>query len=261
MEAPDGGLLCSKHESSPPSLQPLLTESQVTEQMQPWLRRSSFYSSLQYDCHAQPETASSSTSTSVVTTTTITSFSLPSSPLVPVPAIQVDSFAQVLTYLFEQGTNSLNQLSKCIKHNAEASATVRGLRDLLHIVVQERPPNGARWREDDQYRMTYPYANFMKPLFMSFLSIGDSGEPFLVATVAHIYAVNVALALAFEAINTRVFLPNQLKGIAEIGSWFRKKERILCSNCATTHGSAELMTFPMNALSIYQQWTDTESVN
>ncbi|KIX02968.1 uncharacterized protein Z518_06518 [Rhinocladiella mackenziei CBS 650.93] len=224
-----------------PQPRPTYQETQVAEQMQPWQQNSSFFSSLHYTTSRQWPSYSN----------------LEQSPsqrqLDPDNAIKVSSFHKALRYLFNQGINSLAQISLCTRHNAEASATVRGLRDLLYKVRGQ--PRG--WREQDQFRVVFPFSSFMKSLSTSFISISDEA-PFLLATMAHIYAVNVALSLAFSALNTPVLVPTQLKGIDEIASRLRKMQQIPCHDCGITHGYEELMTFPVNALGIYQQWAITK---
>ncbi|KEF51175.1 LOW QUALITY PROTEIN: uncharacterized protein A1O9_12789 [Exophiala aquamarina CBS 119918] len=163
--------------------------------------------------------------------------------------INFATFTEALESLFDQAIASLNRLSSCIKgnRNPEAATTVRGLRDLVRIVQDRRMEFNIR----DQFRLVYPYSTFMKPLSSSFLSM-DESEPFLIATLAHLFAVNILLV--FPAINVAAFIPTQLRSLSAIGAWFKLTPRITCDTCDSPHQSSELITFPMNTIAVYQQW-------
>lgn len=161
------------------------------------------------------------------------------------------TFPEALESLFEQAIASLNRLASCINRdrNTEAATTVRGLRDLVRIVRDRRMDFKTR----EQFRLVYPYSTFMKPLSSSFLSINEN-EPFLIATLAHLFAVNILLGIVFPAINVPAFIPTQLRSLSAIGGWFKSTPRVHCDTCDGSHENSELITFPMNTVSIYQQW-------
>jgi hypothetical protein len=168
---------------------------------------------------------------------------------ISVDTVQFATFSEALESLFDQAIASLNRLSSCFKSNPEAATTVRGLRDLIRI-VRDRP---TMFKVQDQFRLVYPYSSFMKPLSASFLSINEK-DSFLIATLAHLFAVNILLGIIFPAINVAAFISTQLRSLSAIGAWFQSTPSMYCDVCGGSHKSSELMTFPLNAMSIYQQW-------
>ena len=198
--------------------------------MKPWLKDSIFSSAVESDTSVIPPLGYREGSLSVDT-------------------VKFATFSEALKSLFDQAISSLNRLSSCFKSNTEAATTVRGLRDLIRI-VRDRP---MMFKTQDQFRLLYPYSNFMKPLSASFLSINEK-EPFLIATLAHLFAVNILLGIIFPAINVAAFIPTQLRSLSAIGTWFQSTPCVYCDKCCGSHKSSELMTFPMNTISIYHQW-------
>lgn len=198
--------------------------------MKPWLKDSIFFSAMKSDTALIPTLGYYKGNLSLNT-------------------VRFATFSEALEGLFNQAIASLNQLSSCFKGNPEAATTVRGLRDLIRI-VRDRP---MMFKVQDQFRLVYPYSTFMKPLSTSFLSINEK-EPFLVATLAHLFAVNILLGITFPAINVAGFISTQLRSLSAIGTWFQSIPRIYCDTCGSSHKSSELITFPINTISLFQQW-------
>jgi len=210
--------------------------------MKPWMKHSAFSSSI--------DPATNSPSPLLPRPLSDTEPNPPTS-LSTTNIINFSSFPDALSSLFSQAIASLNRLSNCINRDryAEAATTVRGLRDLVRVVRDRRMD----FKPRDQFRLIYPYSTFMKPLSSSFLSINEN-EPFLIATLAHLFAVNILLGIVFPAINVPAFIPTQLRSLKSIGVWFESRTGFHCDTCDGEHESAELITFPMNTVGLYHQW-------
>lgn len=221
--------------------------------MCPWLKNSPFLSSLRYD--EQDLTLGSDINSPLQTTKPM---ALSDDPRVQV---HLRTIPQAESYIFSQAITSLSSLAICTRQqNPEGSATLRALRDLLHI-AQSPPPRTPRgWTESEQYRLLYPFAPFSKPLSKSFDAIGPR-DPFLLATLAHVYAVTITLALSeFRALNTPTFVPTLVIGIRNIAVAFGKMPvTVNCPGCGTIHRACDLIIFPLNAMRFYQQRTKRDA--
>lgn len=197
--------------------------------MKPWIEKSVFSSAMQSDMSLIPLSGKNECNLSLDTT-------------------KVATLSEAIEALFNQAISSLNRLSICFKTNHEASTTIRGLRDLIRI-IRDRPMT---FEVQDQFRLIYPFSTFMKPLSTSLLSINEN-EPFLIATLAHLFAVNILLGIVFPAMNVPAFVPTQARSLSAIGVWTRSTSCVYCDVCRLSHQVSELMTFPMNTLTLYRQ--------
>ena len=147
-----------------------------------------------------------------------------------------------------QGISSLNRLAICTKGNAEMSAMVRQLRDILRV-IQERPLD---WSEEDQFRLSYPLVMFMTRLPISYALISESCASLLI-TLAHVFAVILSLTVAFPCIDIPTFAPAYVKSILEIGQGLLQTVGdYRCHGCQIVHSSAQFMAFPLNAVQLCQ---------
>lgn len=155
--------------------------------------------------------------------------------------------APILKSLLAQGISSLNGLSSCSKDRPDLSALIRQLRDTCRI-VHERSSN---WQVDDQFRLVHPFAAWMDKYTVSYVAISE-GDPVVLATLAHFFAVVVALDLAFRDIDLPLASSIRLRSIIEVGRVLRRKPEFFCGNCRTVHEQDDVMAFPLNTVYVFR---------
>ena len=147
-----------------------------------------------------------------------------------------------------QGIGSLNRLALCTKGNAELSAMVRQLRDILRIILEQ--PSG--WSDEDQFRLSYPLVMFMTRLPISYALISESCACLLI-TLAHMFAVILSLTVAFPCIDIPTFALAYVKSILEIEQGLLQTVGDYeCDGCQVVHSSAQFMAFPLDAVQLCQ---------
>ncbi|KAE9373902.1 hypothetical protein N431DRAFT_504404 [Stipitochalara longipes BDJ] len=152
----------------------------------------------------------------------------------------------ILKSVLAQGISSLNGLSSCAKDRPDLSALVRHLRDTCRV-VHDRSSN---WSVEDQFRLMHPFSAWMNKYTISYIAISE-GDPIVLATLAHFFAVVVTLDLAFPDINLLLVSPIRLQSIIEVGRVLRTKPAFFCGSCRIVHEEQDLMAFPLNTVHVY----------
>jgi hypothetical protein len=153
----------------------------------------------------------------------------------------------ILKSLLAQGISSLNRLSSCTKDRPDLSALVRQLRDTCRI-VHER---SSAWPVEDQFRLVHPFAAWMDKYTMSYIAISE-GDPVVLGTLAHFFAVVVTLDLAFPDIDLPLVSSIRLQSIIEVGRVLRRKPAFFCGNCRIVHEEHGQMAFPLNTVHVFR---------
>jgi hypothetical protein len=163
-------------------------------------------------------------------------------------------YTPILKSLLAQGISSLNGLSSCSKDIPDLSALIRQLRDTCRIVYER----SSKWPVKEQFRLFHPFAAWMDKYTISYVAISE-GDPIVLATLAHFFAVVVTLDLAFPDIDLPLVSPIRLRSIIELGRVLRKKPEFFCGNCRTVHEQDDLMAFPLNTVYVFSVLQESES--
>jgi hypothetical protein len=207
-----------------------LTVEQVANRMKPWLKRSAFRRIFTYE-PLYPETEEQAAS----------------SP--PETGDLEHRFTLVKTLLAE-GVNSVNGLAFCFQGDRDLSAVLRQLRDVMRVVHERL---GSDIPIEDQYRLIYPFtAWFAKNPAASYVSLSKK-NPFLLVFLLHMYAVVVTLTAALPRIDVPLFAKFRLRAILQICHILKSEPGFLCQRCNGFHAYNEIMAFPLNSVSVYQQ--------
>jgi hypothetical protein len=138
-----------------------------------------------------------------------------------------------------EGSTSLGKLNSCPNGNPQ-------LADLKEILQLMRTPTGPSI--DDQYRLVYPFAQWLNRYPFAIDAISNKDTIFLVS-LAHFFAVLIVLEFAFPAIDISLLSSIRKKCIAEIELIVQVKTTV--HHCCTEpHHISELMLFPMRAVEI-----------
>ncbi|RFU74689.1 helicase [Trichoderma arundinaceum] len=207
-----------------------LTVEQVATRMKPWLKRSAFHRIFTYE-PSYYETEEQAAAT-------------------PPKTGDVEHRFAVIRKLLAEGVNSVNGLAFCFQSDRDLSAVLRQLRDVMRLVHERL---GSEISTEDQYRLIYPFtAWFVKSSAASYVSLSKK-NPFLLVFLLHMYAVVVTLTAALPRIDVPLFAKFRLRAILEICHILKDEPGFLCQRCNGVHAYNEVMAFPLNSVSVYQQ--------
>ncbi|KAL6831751.1 hypothetical protein V8C40DRAFT_237145 [Trichoderma camerunense] len=205
--------------------------STVATRMKPWLKRSAFHQIFTFEpTHYETEEL------------------VASSP--PETGDMEHRFTLIKTLLAE-GIGSVNGLAFCFQGDRDLSAVLRQLRDVMRLVHERL---GSDLSAEDQYRLVYPFtAWFVKNSAASYVSL-SAKNPFLLVFLLHMYAVVVSLTVSLPRIDVPLFAKYRLRAILEICNILKNEPGFLCQRCNGFHSYEEVMAFPLNSVSVYQQF-------
>ncbi|KAL7943984.1 hypothetical protein V8C42DRAFT_327423 [Trichoderma barbatum] len=204
--------------------------STVATRMKPWLKRSAFHRIFTYEpmYYETEEQAAAS----------------------PPELGDVEQRFAVVKKLLAEGISSVNGLAFCFQGDRDLSAVLRQLRDVMRLVHERL---GSDIPTEDQYRLVYPFtAWFVKNSAASYVSL-SAKNPFLLVFLLHMYAVVVSLTVALPRIDVPLFAKFRLRAILEICNILKTEPGFLCQRCNGFHSYEEVMAFPLNSVSVYQQ--------
>ncbi|EHK46946.1 uncharacterized protein TrAtP1_010441 [Trichoderma atroviride] len=204
--------------------------STVANRMKPWLERSAFHRIFTYELPC-PENEEQAAAT-------------------PPETGDVEHRFALVKKLLAEGVNSVNGLAFCFQGDRDLSAVLRQLRDVMRLVHERL---GSDITAEDQYRLVYPFtAWFVKSPAASFVSLSKK-NPYMLVFLLHLYAVVVALTTALPRIDVPLFAKYRLRAILQICSVLKDDPGFLCQRCNGLHAYQEIMSFPLNSVSAYQQ--------
>lgn len=152
--------------------------------------------------------------------------------------------------LLAEGVNSVNGLAFCFQGDRDLSAVLRQLRDVMRLVHERL---GSDIPTEDQYRLIYPFtAWFAKNPAASYICLSKK-NPYLLVFLLHLYAVVVTLTTALPRIDVPLFAKFRLRAMLEICNILQYEAGFSCQRCNGVHSYYEIMAFPLNSVSVYQQ--------
>ena len=153
-----------------------------------------------------------------------------------------------LKALLQQGIVSTNQMATCTKQNAKLSASVRQLRDVLHLLLN----NPGEWSEEAQYQTAYPVVRMMTEIPISFIQISPT-NPTVLLTFAHLDAIIVLLAMRFPGLDIPTFAQIYVKSVLELNKIMPRTERsYTCDGCEKNHDISARMAFPLAVVKFHR---------
>jgi hypothetical protein len=156
------------------------------------------------------------------------------------------SYSQRQTFvdaLLAEGSLSVGKLNSCPNGNSQLADLIKQLQEILRIM---RAPNGPSI--DDQYRLVFPFAQWLNRYPFAIEAISNKDTIFLVS-LAHFFAVLIVLEFAFPAIDIALLSSIRKKCIVEIDRIVQLQPTV--HHCCTEpHHISELMLFPMRAVHI-----------
>ncbi|PTB35792.1 uncharacterized protein TrAFT101_010638 [Trichoderma asperellum] len=204
--------------------------STVANRMRPWLKRSAFHRIFTYEPpYLDNEEQAAAT---------------------PPETGDVEHRFALVKKLLAEGVNSVNGLAFCFQGDRDLSAVLRQLRDVMRLVHERL---GSDITTEDQYRLVYPFtAWFVKSPAASFVSLSKK-NPYMLVFLLHMYAVVVTLTTALPRIDVPLFAKYRLRAILQICNILKNDPGFLCQRCNGFHAYQEIMSFPLNSVSAYQQ--------
>ncbi|KAM0255358.1 hypothetical protein ACHAQJ_005878 [Trichoderma viride] len=207
-----------------------LTVEQVANRMKPWLKRSAFHRIFTYEplyLETEEQAAAS-----------------------PPETGDIEHRFALIKKLLAEGVNSVNGLAFCFQSDRDLSAVLRQLRDVMRLVHERL---GSDIPTEDQYRLIYPFtAWFATNPAASYVSLSKK-NPFLLVFLLHMYSVVVTLTAALPRIDVPLFAKFRLRAILSICEILKNDPGFLCQRCNGFHAYNEIMAFPLNSVSVYQQ--------
>ena len=155
---------------------------------------------------------------------------------------------EIFGALLQQGIGSTNQMAAYTKQNFELSASVRQLRDVLHLLLS----NSGEWSEEAQFQTAYPLVKIMTAIPISFIQINQT-NPTVLLTLAHVFAVVVLLAMRFPCLDIPTFAQVYVKSVLELNEIIPRTGRsYTCSGSEMNHNVSTCMAFPLAVINVYQ---------
>ena len=87
---------------------------------------------------------------------------------------------------------------------------------------------------------------------ISYVAISE-GDSLILVTLAHFYAVVIALAIVFPSSDLPLVTPIRLESIMKLDQVLRKNSGLFCTNCKVVHSHDEQMAFLLNTVHVYRE--------